>query len=262
MKHIQFALFLSLFTSLISCKQEQLENKGFQVSPTTEDTEQENDNGLNGDSLKFDTQPSEVLLTGIARVRLASIYKVNVKKSDGQTFIGSNNYHYAYNDVGDYEIDDWNYHLIPGMEAVYGYNFVNVAHFNFADGQQKHFFEEPVLIRTLYYPSFQLDSLAGAPVVRNYFMVSVYDQDTNNDHFINLRDLRRFYLIDSNGENKTAIVPEDYSIFKSEYDPQNDKLFVFARHDSNSNGQIDISEPISIFWVDLKDPGLRGKMFE
>jgi hypothetical protein len=261
MKHIQLALIIAIVATLVGCREDRLDAKGFQVSPTSEDTEQENDNGLNGDSLKFDTQPSEVLLTGLPNVRLATLYKVNVNKRDGQTFIGSNNFHYAYNDIGDFEINDWNYHLIPGMEAVYGYNFVNIAHFSFEDQRQHDFFDESVLIRTLYYPSFQLDSLAGETILRDYFMVSVYDEDTNSDHFINLRDLRRFYLFDSNGENRKALVPEDCSVFRSEYDPANDKLFVFARHDANASGQIEKNEPTHIFWIDLKNPSLTGKMY-
>lgn len=260
MKHIQLALIIAIVATLVGCREDRLDAKGFQVSPTLEDTEQENDNGLNGDSLKFDTQPSEVLLTGISNVRLATLYKVNVKKS-GETFIGSNNYHFTYEDAGDYEADDWNYHLIPGMESVYGYNFVNVAHYNLETSAQKNFFDESVLLRSLYYPSFATDSLNGEPVKRDYFMVSVYNADTNNDHFINLRDLRRFYLFDSTGAKGAALVPEDYSVFKSEYDPENDKLYVFARHDANASGQIEKNEPTHIFWIDLKDPSLTGRMY-
>jgi hypothetical protein len=173
LKHILLALILAIVATLIGCRDNGYNAKGFQVSPTVEDVEQKTDNGLKGDSLKFATQPSEVLLTGLPNVRLTTIYKVNVNKRDGQTFIGSNNFHYAYNDIGDFEINDWNYHLIPGMEAVYGYNLVNVAHFSFEDQQQHNLFDESVLIHTLYYPSFQLDSLAGETVLRDYFKVSV-----------------------------------------------------------------------------------------
>jgi len=70
-----------------------------------------------------------------------------------------------------------------------------------------------------------------------------------------------FYLFDSNGERQKQLVPENYSVFKSEYDPDNDFMFVFARLDRNENGQIDDNEPIHIFWVDLKDPTKTGQQY-
>ena len=98
-------------------------------------------------------------------------------------------------------------------------------------------------------------------VKRNYFLVSVYNDDTNKDGFINLKDLRRFYLFDNNGEKQKQLIPANYSVFKSEYDSDNDFMFVFARLDKNNNGQIDDNEPINIFWVDLKDPTKTGQQY-
>jgi len=53
----------------------------------------------------------------------------------------------------------------------------------------------------------------------------------------NIKDLRRLYLFNINGERKKALIPEEYSVFKSEYDSDNDFMFVFAQLDSNSNGK-------------------------
>jgi hypothetical protein len=103
------------------------------------------------------------------------------------------------------------------------------------------------LIKTLYYPTFSKDTLNNKPVVRNYFIVSVYNDDTNKDNFINLKDLRRLYLFDINGEKQKALIPENYSVFKSEYDSDNDLMFVFAQLDNNNNGRQDEGEPIHIF---------------
>ena len=96
---------------------------------------------------------------------------------------------------------------------------------------------------------------------RNFFLVSVYNDDTNKDNFINLKDLRRFYLFNKNGEYLSKIVPENYSVYKSEYDSENDFMFIFARCDKNLNGQIDDNEPINIFWIDLKDPTKMGQQY-
>ncbi|MFM7856816.1 MAG: hypothetical protein ACKO96_34035, partial [Flammeovirgaceae bacterium] len=73
--------------------------------------------------------------------------------------------------------------------------------------------------------------------------------------------LRRLYLFNINGERKKALIPEEYSVFKSEYDSDNDFMFVFAQLDSNSNGRQDDGEPIHIFWIDLKDPSNTGRQF-
>jgi hypothetical protein len=91
-------------------------------------------------------------------------------------------------------------------------------------------------------------------------MVSVYNDDTNKDGFINIRDLRRLYLIDINGDKQKALIPENYSVVKSEYDSDNDFMFVFAQLDCNGNGKTDETEPTHIFWVDLKDPARTGRL--
>jgi hypothetical protein len=83
-------------------------------------------------------------------------------------------------------------------------------------------------------------------------MVSVYNDDTNKDGFLNLEDLRRLYLYESKGEKIKALVPENYSVFKSEYDPDNDLVYVFAQLDSNNNRQKDEGEPKQIFCINLK----------
>lgn len=68
-------------------------------------------------------------------------------------------------------------------------------------------------------------------------------------------------MFNSNGERQNQVVPENYSVFKSEYDADNDFMFVFARLDKNANGQIEDNEPINIFWVDLKDPTKTGQQY-
>ena len=246
-------LILTL-TLMISCSKGKLE-KGFQVP---RDSETNQIDGLNRDSLKFETRPSNVLLTGVQNTRLTTIYKVNFNKNHKTTFIGSNEFHYRYESPEHNTGNNWNNHLMPGFEAVYGYNLVNISHYDIKANEQKNFFEKPVLIKTLYYPTFSRDTLNYKPVNRKYFIVSVYNDDTNKDGFINFEDLRRIYLFDINGERQKPLVPENYSVFKSEYDPANDFMFVFAQLDINENGKQDEGEPINIFWIDLKEPDKTG----
>ncbi|HEU5292545.1 MAG TPA: hypothetical protein VFU05_17980 [Cyclobacteriaceae bacterium] len=258
MRHriVKTTLLLTVFCGLIGCE-DKLEQKGFAVTTTINEDENKDD-GISKDSLTFPTRPSNVLLTGNAIYRLATIYKVNFNK-DSTTFIGSNNFHYNFEDISESSGNQWNNNYLPGLEAVYGYNLVNVSHFNTETQKQNFLFERPVLIKTLYYPAFSKDTLNYKPVNRNYFMISVYDEDTNKDGFINVNDLRRFYSFDMNAENKKPIVPTNYSVYKSEYDPANDLVYIFAKLDENKNGMADELEPIHIFWVDLKNPERTGK---
>jgi hypothetical protein len=254
------SVLIALALLFAACSNPKLDEKGFQVSPVeTEGTNEEPD-GLSRDSLKFETRPSGVLLTGVPDVRLAPLFKVNINKRNNTTFIGSSNFHYKYEDTEVNKGNNWNNNLMPGLAAAYGYNMVNVLYYNIKENKQKNFFDKSVLIRTLYYPTFSKDTLNGQPVKRSFFMVSVYNDDTNKDGFINIRDLRRLYLIDINGDRQKALIPENYSVVKSEYDPDNDFMFVFAQLDSNGNGKADETEQTHIFWVDLKDPSRTGRL--
>jgi hypothetical protein len=251
---------LTFFCGVTGCG-DKLEEKGFAVtSATTDENSESTADGISNDSLSFATKPSNILLTGLPQYRLATIYKVNYNK-DKSTFIGSNDYHFNYDKIGETNGNQWNYNYLPGFEAVYGYNMVNVSHHDTEKQNQKLFFEKPVLIKTLYYPSFSKDTLNYKPLNRNYFMISVYDHDTNKDGYINVKDLRRFYYFDININNRKELVPLNYSVYKSEYDPANDFLYLFAQLDKNENGQIDEREDVHIFWIDLKNPEKTGRQY-
>lgn len=263
MTMIKITTILSIATYFImlGCSSGKNLSKGFPVASTSENTQNSKTEGLNKDSLKFETRPSNVLLTGIQHVRLTTIYKINYNK-DNSGFIGTNYYYYNYEESVRNQIgNNWNNHIIPGFEALYGYNLVNVSHYDITENKQILFFDKPVLIKTLYYPSFSNDTLNNKPVNRNFFMISVYNEDTNKDGFINLKDLRRFYLYNIKGERQKALIPENYSVFKSEYDSDNDFLYVFAQLDDNNNGKRDEGEPIHVFWIDLKDTNKTGRQY-
>lgn len=260
MKLTATIVILISFYVLIGCSGNGLEEKGFAVRPANENGEENKVDGISKDSLNLMTKPSNVLLTGIPRYRLTTIYKVNYNR-DSTSFIGSNDFHYNYGDIGTTQGNQWNYNLVPGLEAVYGYNMVNVSHYDTETQKRKDFFANPVLIKTLYYPSFSKDTLNHSAVIRNYFLASVYDDDTNKDGFINVRDLRRFYYFDVNAENKRPLIPKNYSVYKSEYDPANDFMYVFAQLDGNGNGNTEDGEDVHIFWIDLKNPEKTGRHY-
>ena len=255
-------IHLLAFTLLASsCSKPGLEEKGFQVGPAGEQEGSKQASGLVRDSLSFDTRPSNVLLTGVQHVRLTTVYKVNYRKDDSTLFIGSNNFHYSYKEENAGPGNNWNGHLMPGFEAVYGYNLVNISHFDVTSSQQKLLYERPVLIKTLYFPSFPNDTLSHLPVTRNYFIVTVFDEDTNKDGYIDPTDLRRIHLFDVNGIRQKDPLPENYSVFGSEYDPENDRMNVFAGLDIDQNGKRDETEPVHIYWIDLKDPVRSGRQY-
>lgn len=263
MKHLTLVITIATLVALLfSCSGNEHHEKGFRVS-TTIDPEGDTVNtshGISKDSLAFEMRPGDVLLTGNPRYRLVTVYKVNYRK-DSSTFIGSSNYYGNSWESGVTQGYQWHSNYMPGLEAVYGYNMVNISHYDNETKTQRTFFEKPVLMKTLYYPSFFRDSLNDKPIVRSYFMASVYDDDTNKDGYVNLKDLRRFYLFDADGKNKRPIVPINYSVVKSEYDAGNDFMHLFALQDENANGKIEKNEPMHIFWIDLKKPEMSGRAY-
>jgi hypothetical protein len=150
---------------------------------------------------------------------------------------------------------------MPGIDLQFGYNLLNIAHHDMSSGETNLLFDHPVLVKSIYYPSFEQDSLNNKPISRDYFMVSAYDEDTNNDTLINKFDLRRFYLFDKTCRQRTQLIPPDYSVFRSQYDKLNDAMFVFAYHDANGDGSSGEREPIEVFWFSLKTPGPAKKAY-
>ncbi len=252
MIRILILVLLGILTG--ACSGSKVEKKGFQVSEISESESGQKIVGLNIDSLKLETRPRNVLLTNNLVHRLTPIYKVNYNSKTKKSYTGSNYYHLTWG-------NSWNNNFMPGFEAVYGYNFVNISHYNNKTRKENKLFDKPVLIKTLYYPAFSKDTLNFEPVNRKYYMVSVYDEDTNKDGFINVKDLRRFYHFDINGMNKKALIPKNYSVMSSEYDSANDFMYIFAKIDKNQNGQMELNEPTDIFWIDLKNPKNVGVQF-
>ncbi len=251
-------LFLAFIFIAFSCSKDKIESKGFATSEISEENHTDEKTGLDKDSAVFKTQPYKVLLTAHPAHRLTPLFKVNYHKKTLKPFIGSTDFHYSYsgeNETG----NNWNSHLMPGFESAYGYNLVNISHFNTITQKQHVFFEKPVLIKTIYYPSFSKDTLNNQPVTRNFYMVSAYDEDTNKDGMINLQDLRRFFYFDLDGKNKRTLLPKNYSVQASEYDPANDVVYIYATCDENNNGTADDRESIHIFWIDLTNPEKTGQ---
>lgn len=261
------AYLLLLLPLVFACtKRDNVEKKGFEVYTNSSGNNEGDDEKKTGftDTLKFATKPTNVLLTGVPNVRLVTVYKVNTTKGNrGTTFTGSNGFHYLYEgEENKDKLNNWNGNLVPGLQAVYGFNLVNAQLYNLTDDKRKLLFEKPVLIKTIYYPSFTKDTLNGQPVLRNYILVSAYNEDSNKDNFINLTDLRHLYLFDINGNLQKQLIPNNYSVYKSEYDKQNDMMYVFAYLDENNSGTIESTvEPTHIFWINLKDPTLTGKVY-
>lgn len=73
MKYKQAIYACTFIFFLISCSNGKLEEKGFQVSPISDKTENEQSNDLVSDSLKIETRASGVLLTGHQNIRLTTI---------------------------------------------------------------------------------------------------------------------------------------------------------------------------------------------
>jgi len=259
MKIITAILLILIF---FSCSNNKVEKKGFQVRDIIENEAGKKVIGLPIDSLKLETRPMNVLLTKNPNHRLSPIYKVNYHKRTGKPFTGSNAFHTNYWEFGENNENNWNNNFMPGFEALYGYNLVNISHYNNKKQEENIFFDRPVLIKTLYYPAFSKDTLNNLVVNREFYMVSVYDEDTNKDGFINVKDLRRLYHFNMEARNKSPLIPKNYSVMSSEYDPENDFMYIFARIDENENGQMEYEESTHIFWIDLNNPENKGIQYQ
>jgi len=252
-------ILITIFQLIISCSDEKLEKKGFSVT-NGDNAGITKNKETDKDTLEFRTRPRNVLLTKFPEHRLTPIFKVNLDKKTKKYFTGSVSFHSNYDD-NEKKGNNWNGNFMPGFEAIYGYNMVNVSHYNTETKKKNNFFKKPVLIKTLYYPAYSNDTLNFKPVIRNYYMVSVYDEDTNKDKYIDVNDLRRFYLFNLNGKMIKELIPKNYSVMNSEFDNEKDYMYIFAREDKNENGKMDDKEEIHIFWIDLKNPENNGRVY-
>jgi hypothetical protein len=257
---ITTSLFTLSFIAFTACNNSHNynEQKGISLDQTTENEETE-DLENNQQFKDLVTRPGKALLTWYPDHQLVSIFKLNYSPKSKEYFTGSNDFRYRY--YYDDEGYSRNGNYLPGLEVTYGYNILNVAHYNRTTNSRNEFFDKPVLLNNIYYPTTSRDSIEQQPVIRDYYMASVYDEDTNGDSLINHKDLRRFYHFDINAENKTSLIPSNYSVLGSEYDNQNDHLHVRAKLDKNKNGQMDEDEAIHIFWIDLKKPEAGVRLY-
>lgn len=202
------------------------------------------------------SSPNSVIATGSDRYRLLTLYKVNPQGDRNIQYYESSSYD-RYKEIK--EDDDFRY-FMPGMDIIAGYNLVNVGHYDVDKDTLTYFFQKPVLVKTLYFPGVKRDSLYRKPVSRNYYLVSVYDEDTNNDSLINKRDLRRMYHFDERNLLKTPLLPSRYSAVKSVYDYKLDAMYIYARFDENGNGIPEKTEPVAIFMIRLNNPTVVRKV--
>jgi hypothetical protein len=201
------------------------------------------------------TSPNNIVLTGMAPHRLVPIYRIapEVRKNMVDEY-GS----YRTFSFNESETEQF---FMPGIDLLHGYNLLNVAHYDLSTEQLNYLFPNPVLIKSLYYPSFEQDSLDKKPINRDFYLTSVYDEDTNGDTLINKKDLRRFYHFNASCTEKHQLVPSDYSVVRSQYDSKNDIMYVFARRDVNKDGAVDKKEPLHIFWLSLKKPSAAKRLY-
>ena len=206
-------------------------------------------NAFSATSYSIRTNPHHVVLTGLSDHRLITFYKKSVKKQTR-----SDDYYSSYS----YYYDEWNSEydrfFMPGIDLLHGYNLLNVGHYDLKKDTFNYLFDHPVLVKSVYFPSRIQDSIDNKPINRDYFLLSAYTEDSNADSLINRKDMRRFFLFNSDCSQKLQLVPSEYSVVRSQYDKANDVMYLFANLDENKNGQIDKDEPLHVFWISLKSP--------
>jgi hypothetical protein len=198
--------------------------------------------------------PNNVILTGLKDHRLVTIYKMNKPERKGASEYSSYSYDEGF-------VDDRYEHFMPGIDLLFGYNLMNIAHYDLRAEKLNYLFDHPVLVKSLYYPSFTQDSIDMKPINRDYYLVSAYDADTNHDTLINKNDLRRLYYFNASCTDRHALLPQAYSASRSEYDHGNDLMYIFAKFDENGNGTIDKAEPLHVFLIDLKNATQAKRLY-
>lgn len=254
------ALLLMAFGLFFSCSSNEKKATDEQIIANIESATNDDSlaNSIEGNATmkQVHTYPNQVILTGLANHRLVSIYKSKVIKKDGQLINIS-----KYRSLDDYGESEYLEHYMPGIDILYGYNLLNIAHYDLANEKGNYLFNHPVLIKTVYYPSFIQDSINKIPVNRDYYLVSVYDQDTNHDSLITKKDLRRLYHFDASTLSKKKLIADEYAVVRSQYDIKNDVMYIFAALDENKNGMIETKEPTHIFWFSLKSPDVAKRLY-
>jgi hypothetical protein len=203
---------------------------------------------------QISTYPNKVVLTGMPQHRLITVYKTRIEEKRSTPLLRK---YYEDND-SESEFEE---HFMPGIDLIYGYNLLNVAHYDMKTENLNFLFQHPVLIKSLYYPSFVQDSINKKPINRDYYLISVYEEDTNRDTLINKTDLRRFYYFNSTSSEKIRLIPEDYSVVRSQYDAGNDAMYLFARQDTNHDGMTGTNEPLHVFWFSMKVPDKAKRLY-
>lgn len=262
-KSIVLPGFLCLGIALLvgSCSKEEKKMKEEQiVAPDLAEASPGPDSMLNSVQgnrplSQIPSTPNAVILTGMPGHRLVTVYKDKPSKN------ASGDRSWFYKGAYDEDVSSQEEHFMPGIDILYGYHLLNIAHYDLSTSKLNFMFTHSALIKTLYYPSVEQDSLNKKPVNRNYYLVSVYDEDTNKDTLINRKDLRRFYLFDSSATVRTQLIPPDYSVIRSQYDAQNDVMYLYASFDANKNGTRDKGEPVCIFWFSLASPQKAKRLY-
>lgn len=248
-KRIPFLFLIAL--AIVSCSGDTASEKE-EIRLVADSTEVDSSASIFLSAAQLQTYPNEVILTGLRDQRLVTIYrKVQDKKKNLiEEYSGRGSSSYYYDDYS----RDYQKFFMPGIDLQLGYNLVNIAHYNFKTAKTKLLFEKPALIRSVYYPSFEQDSLYEKPVNRNYFLISVYNEDTNRDTLLTKADLRRFLYFNADASEQKLLIPSNYSVERSQYDSGNDVMYIFARQDNNNNGRSEPTEPLHVFWISLANP--------
>lgn len=256
---LTFILFIVLTLTIFSCEKKKKGQKLILNEVNATEFGDSSDVNISNSTTfnQISIAPNNVILTSSDNIRLISIYKTpklgdrNIQREEGTSFYEETDY-----SSKEYEFS----YFMPGIDVIYGYNLVNIGHYNIDKNELTYFFKKPVLIRTLYYPGVKNDTFNKKKVTRNFFFVSAYTFDSNNDSTISNKDLRQFYYINETNTEKVELLPQGYSAIRSQFDYKNDIMYIYARNDENKNGICEKTEKINIFIIKLSNPKIAIKM--
>lgn len=133
-------LFSSCTSRKVETKEEQIVINESDPSYNTADSVL---NALRG-NISFNqipSKPTAVILTGLADHRLVTVYKSKLKVTAKER---GSLYSYSDNDGIDNEMIQ---HFMPGLDILYGYNLLNIAHYDIKNEKLNFLFNRATLVK-------------------------------------------------------------------------------------------------------------------
>jgi hypothetical protein len=221
---MRIILSLSLFLTIISCKQEQATPKVSYDTSKAEATAKDT-SGFNVADLPILMEGSNYLIHPIGDVRVYDI--------DGRTYGSS-----KANQIS-YAISNYNRFEITG--------FLDNLNFQHIDSTQV----KPLTNQKIQIQSATFLNTLAAKTKKQIMVYTLVDADTNKDGKINQNDIRSLYLSTTSGTKFTKISTDFREVIDWNIIEAQNRLYFRCIEDVNKNGAFDKNDKVHYHFVNL-----------